>query len=151
MVAIERGVRATDKGQINPFILPMLADHGVAVAAQTSGHLFLGVLYSADAGGGRREAGARPVTRPLRRRSRTQAARGRTGAQPRCGPPTLLLTCPASLQALTLPLADSHERREALAPIGVCWSRTSSQAGWSEEIDGLHLCPACRERIVADR
>jgi hypothetical protein len=34
----------------------MLADHGVAAAAQTSGHLFLGGLYLADAGGGGREA-----------------------------------------------------------------------------------------------
>ena len=64
VVAIERGVRATDNGQINPFILPMLADHGVAVATQTSGHLFLGGLYLADAGGGgwERETGARTVT-----------------------------------------------------------------------------------------
>ena len=56
VVAIERGVRATDNGQINPFVLPMLADHGVAVATQTSGHLFLGGLYLADAGGGGWEA-----------------------------------------------------------------------------------------------
>ena len=25
-----------------------------------------------------------------------------------------------------------------------------TEAGWSEEIDGLHVCPACRERMVAD-
>ena len=56
VVAIERGVRATDNGQINPLILPMLADHGVAAAAQTSGHLFLRGLYLVDAGGGGWEA-----------------------------------------------------------------------------------------------
>jgi hypothetical protein len=26
-----------------------------------------------------------------------------------------------------------------------------AQAGWSEEIEGLHVCPACRERMTADR
>ena len=56
VVAIERGVPATEQWSDQPFILPMLADHGVAAAAQTSGHLFLRGLYLADAGGGGWEA-----------------------------------------------------------------------------------------------
>jgi hypothetical protein len=99
-------VRATDNGQINPFILPMLADHGVAAAAQTSGHLFLGGLYLADAGGG--GCGARdwgPYGDSAATATEPDAScAGPDRAQPRCGPPTLLLTCPASLQALTVPL-----------------------------------------------